>query len=547
MSIHDLGWYQEKVLTLINKAGQKQQFITNKYQQRLNEIAKDKSKPLRLLVLKARQIGVSTWGTSFLYHRVATQFDKSGMIIADSIQNSHGLFNMIKGYYERSPDVIKPMRRYSNQTGLVFNSPKDDGSETGLNSSVMVTTAGNLAAGRSKTLQYLHASEFAYWSNASEVMTGLFQAVPYLPNTAIIIESTANGVSGAGAQFYNMVMRCLDGDSSYHFEFFDWKDNPEYELDVPYGFKLTKEEEELKKMYPTLTDRKIMFRRYKINNEMGSALIDPVSQFSQEYPSTPLEAFISSGRPVFEADKIHKYISLAKQVKAAKFRADGVSIIEDPKGQITVFKKPEANQAYAIGADVAEGLDEGDFSTFSVIDRNMEQVAVYHGHIDPDKFGALLVKVAKWYNGAVLAPEVNAHGHAVLAAIKNLGYYKVFKREVQEELGKDLQEKVGWHTNVKSKMLMLDELVAAFRDGSIKINCQETLKEMLTLNIEDDGNITLNSKDRTVALAISIQGLKQATIGGEYKAITPTKAPSKDVTRMTIEEKMRYYSKIGRA
>jgi hypothetical protein len=70
---------------------------------------------------------------------------------------------------------------------------------------------------------------------------------------------------------------------------------------------------------------------------------------------------------------------------------------------------------------------------------------------------------------------------------------------------------------------------------------------MMTLNIEDDGNIVLNSKDRTVAVGISLQALKQATVGGEYKAITPSKAPTKDVTKMTIEEKMRYYSRIGRA
>lgn len=544
-NIHDLEFYQRKALSLINKAGERRPFIPNLYQKRLNKIAEDRSKPLRLLVLKCRQIGASTWASSFLYHRIATQFDKSAMIIADSAQNSSGLFSMIKRFYEHSPDVLKPLRRYSNQSGLFFNSPNDSGSDLGLNSSVIVTTAGNMAAGRSKTLQFLHASEFAYWANASEVMTGLFQAVPYLPNTGIIIESTANGVAGTGAQFYELCMRALDGDSSYRFEFFDWKENPEYEMDAT-DFKATNEEQELMKKYPALTARKVMFRRYKINNEMGSALLDPRDQFSQEYPNSPVEAFVTSGRPVFRPEAIHEAINKASSNKGIKCRFDGVTFIEDSKGSFTLFKKPVSGQAYAIGADVAEGLEVGDFSTASVLDKNFEQVAVYCGHIEPDRFGSVLVSLAKYYNNAVLAPENNNHGHAVLASIKSLGYFKLFKREVQEELGREVLDKVGWLTTAKSKMLMVDELVGAFRDGSIKINCINTLKEMMMLVIEDDGNIILNSRDRVVALAISIQAIKQAALDSEFKASSPTQQRVIDPTRLSLQDKLKYYNKINK-
>lgn len=544
MGLHDLGDYQSRFLQLVDKSGSIRPFEANFYQRKLNEIAnKNRDKPLRAIVLKCRQIGASTWGASYIYQRTATQFHKSGLIIADSDENSSGLFEKCKNYYQWSPEIIRPMKRYSNEKALVFDNP-DTNSSNGLGSRIGVSTAGNMSAGRSKTIQYLHASEFAYWSNASTLATGLFQSVPIVGNTAIIIESTANGVSGKGAEFYNRCMRAMDGDNAFEFLFFDWKDNPEYQMIVPSDFKMTDEEKELLARYPSYTPPKFMFRRYKIANEMGSALVAPEDQWNQEYPDAPSVAFISSGRPVFSADKIHAGIAQCKN-KGIRGRFDAAGFVEDTKGNLIIFKKPETGGRYSIGADVAEGIEGGDFSTASVLDKNMEQVAVYCGHIDPDRFGSFLVRLGKYYNNALLAPENNNHGHTVLNTIKNLGYYWVYAREVKEELGQDITSKVGWNTNIKTKMQMLDALVAAFRDGSVKINCEHTLREMLTLSIEDDGNIELNSKDRTVALAISIQAITQVS-ESSHKAYVPNKVIHKDVTKMTLEEKLKYYKKVGK-
>lgn len=544
--LKDIEFYQKKALTLVDKSGSVRKFAPNIYQRALNNIVADRSKPTRLLILKCRQVGASTWGSSFTYHRTATQFNKSALVIADNSGNSAGIFNMLKGFYERSPETVRPQRRYSNQTAIVFNTPKENDG-VGLNSQILVSTSGNLSAGRSKTIQYLHCSEYAFWEDAATVSTGLFQSVPFLENTAIIIESTANGVSGKGEQFYNLCMRALDGDSAYSFCFFDWKDNPEYEIIPPKGFKRTPEEEELAAKYPNLTDAKIMFRRYKIENELGTALMDPVDQWNQEYPDSPEIAFISSGRPVFSAELIHSLIKKAKQFTGTKHRLDAISPVEDKKGEIVIYDRPKQGMAYAIGADVAEGIEGGDFSTFCVLDKELNMVATYCGHVDPDKFGRMLVLTGKYYNNAILAPESNNHGYAVIAAIKNLNYNRVFKREEREELGKDITDKIGWHTNIKTKMLMLDELVAAVRDGSVTIKCESTLREMLSLVIEPDGNVVLNSKDKTVSLAISLQAIKQAVMDGQFKAIVPgAKNSRKDVTKMTIEEKMKYYSKISK-
>lgn len=537
--LQDLDFVQRKLFKVVDKSGQLTLFNPNFYQKKLNALAKDRGM-MRMLILKCRQIGASTWGSSYVAHRTMYQSGKSGLIIADDQENTSGLFNMTKRYYSNLPEWAQPTKKYSNEKALVFNN--DEG--TGLGSQVTVATAGKLSAGRSKTIQYLHASEFAYWPNAATLATGLFQSVPLLPNTGIIIESTANGVSGKGAEFYNRCMRALDGDTDFDFIFFSWLDNPEYELIPMPGFKPTDYEKHLMELYPKLTIPKLCFRRYKIQNEMGSAIIDPEDQFKQEYPLTEMEAFISSGRPVFDTEKIHQQIGQCQKVD--RYELSGDRFVKNDRGQIYIRELPKDRMQYAVGADVAEGLKEGDDSAFSVMSKDMRQVAWYCGKIDPDNFGRLLVAIAKFYNGAILAPEQNNHGHATLLSIKNAGYYKVYKREVLEELGSDIQEKVGWLTTAKTKMLMMDDLVAAHRDNSISIGDEATLREMIGISIEDDGNIKLNGKDKTVAIAISLQALKQATVEGENKAFVPGKSRVRDVTKLTLEEKLRYYKRGGR-
>lgn len=540
MGLDDLGFYQSQYLQIVDKSGQIRPFAANHYQQQLNRLVDSRrGQPLRVIILKCRQIGASTWGASYIYHRTATQFHKSGLIIADSDENSTGLFEKCKSYYAWSPDPIKPKKRYSNEKALVFDNP-DANLSDGLGSKISVATAGNLSAGRSKTIQYLHASEFAYWANAGQLATGLFQSVPIVANTGIIIESTANGVGGKGEEFYNRCMKALDGDTAFDFLFFDWKDNPEYRLPVPQDFRRTPEEENLARLHKKYTDAMFMFRRYKIHNELGTALVSPEDQWNQEYPDSPEVAFISSGRPVFSAEKIHVALSRARQTKVVKGRFDASSFVEDGRGNLSIFKPPKQGEVYSIGADIAEGLEGGDYSTASVVNKDLEQVAVYHGHIDPDQFGAFLVRLGRYYNNALLAPEVNNHGHATLAAIKNLSYHWVYRREVKEELGQEVTDKVGWQTNTKTKMVMLDGLVAAFRDDSTVINDDQTLREMMTLSIEEDGDISLNSKDRVVAHAIALQAIKQVGTPN-LKAYVPSRKIEKDVTKMTLEQKLKYY------
>jgi hypothetical protein len=207
------------------------------------------------------------------------------------------------------------------------------------------------------------------------------------------------------------------------------------------------------------------------------------------------------------------------------------------KYRVKIFEEPDPTKVYAIGADVAEGLEHGDFSTAFVVDKQMNQVASFCGHLDPDLLGGLLCRLGKMYNNALLAPEINNHGHATLAAIKNGNYRTIYYRLVKEELGDDYTKKFGWHTNVKTKSLMLDEFVAAYRDKTIRIRDPELYKEMLSITIEPNGDVKLNGKDRVVSACIALQAIKQAIAEG-FKAYIPNKHPGKISTKV---EKLKYY------
>ncbi len=485
--------------------------------------------------LKARQLGFTTLAViDALDDCLFTENFEAG-IIADDIDNAVKIFDKAKLAHEHLPEWLKKHREpttdrageYRFKNGSIFS----------------VDTSF-----RGGTLSRLHVSELGkiskkYPAKAKEIITGAFEAVP--KNGYIDIESTAEGVSGA---FYDICQEAIPKDTEklksleFKFFFFPWWKNPEYEEagEVHFGaelikyFKYLKDEQSIE-----LTIEKKNWYALKKQSLKG--------EVAQEYPSYPEEAFLASGRPYFNQQELAGDI---KKLKDKKFEGK-TFIIKDAEEnehsvQVKIFKAPEKGKACAVAGDPAEGLEEGDNSALSVLDKDYDQCATYAGKLDPDLFGALLIEVAKYYNNAVVAWEQNNHGHAVENAIKHRKYYHLFRRRAKEKMGVEVKEQIGWLNTHKSKMEMLDELKESYRDGSLDINDVETLREMLTCSIEEDGNIIVNGKDRTVALGISIQAIKQATIEDQHKATVPSAKASKDVTRMTNEEKIKFYKRKAR-
>lgn len=232
----------------------------NEPQQRYyNTIRKLKkaNKPVRIIILKARQMGFSTATEAILFKETATKTNINTAIVAHKEDSTTNLFNMSKLIYNELPNEIKPEKKASNAYELVFNNKNG----TGLNSKIKCMTAGGEGIGRSDTINNLHLSEFAFWQgDKKQTLLGLLQAVPNNSGTIVIIESTANGFE----YFKELWDNAVEGRNDFIPIFVGWNELQEYQM--PYtGFKLTKEEIELQKLY-NLTLEQLTWRRWCIAN-----------------------------------------------------------------------------------------------------------------------------------------------------------------------------------------------------------------------------------------------------------------------------------------
>lgn len=428
-------------------------------------------------------------------------------------QEVHGIYS---AFVNNIPDVLRPMVAKNNSEEIWFDNPvvSERVAKPGLNSGFRSETALDPNAGRSGTRRWAHFTEYAFYRHAMEIDEGVQNSVPLAPGTMIVKETTANGMAGDGAAFYNQWCAAVAGDSIYKAFFVSWFEICDYAHPVPKGFILTKEEIDLVKRCPAITNENLVWRRLKLKEYSASddSIFTPEERFKQDFPSYPEEAFLSTGRPVFDSEKINNHIKELRDyppvVATVKITKKYLQMFPQ---YLKVFKVPEVGKKYSVGADVAEGVEQGDFSSAFIMDaETREQVALFHGRLDPDLFGNILVDLAEIYNNAIITPEMNSIGFATLNAIKQRDYLRVYMRSHYDEI-QDSKEtsKMGWRTTSATKKQMLYKLVAFYREDEIKINDIGLLREMSQLVHESNGDVELTGKDRVVAACLSCMGLDQ--------------------------------------
>lgn len=534
IDILDPRIYIPNFLKIRNKYGELVPFKPNKAQQRLlNTVMelREKKKPQRIIILKARQMGFSTMTEALCINTVATNKLKNALIIAHEDTASQNLYTMFKTYYEGLPEELAPMRKKSNAQELVFENPTSDDAEKrrnpGLQSSVKIASARNTSAGRSSTLHFLHCSEVAFWQDAKTLVTGLFQTVPYHESTCIILESTANGIGGF---FYEVWKNAERGENDFIPLFFAWFEEDTYAIKFEdegekkrFILDLDKEElsliERIKKFGYTEDTiyEKLKWRKWCIKNNCYGDL----EKFHQEYPSYSEEAFIASGRPALPIQTLKEYLDASKKPTLKGYLNEAGTFEEDRHGYIDIFKPPVKNEFYTIGCDVAEGLAHGDYSVAVVMDSDANIVAKWRGHIAPDLFGNEIIKLANYYNEAYVAVENNNHGLTTLTAIKNKDYFNIYFTKTYDKITNRISQKIGWSTNGKTKPLIIDKLAEYIRSKWIGIPDAEIITECLSYVIDDKGltNAQLGCFDDCVmATAICLW----VYLEGNHDTFTPT-------------------------
>jgi hypothetical protein len=284
----DYEHYSSRCLKIRTKSGKIHAFEMNRAQKYVHAKVEEQRKRtgmVRAIVLKGRQQGMSTYIEGRFYWRVTFSPGMRAFILTHEEEATKNLFEMAKRYHENCDPAVKHSTKASNSTELVFDA---------IDSGYKLGTAGNKSVGRSSTIQFLHASEAAFYKHADEHAKGILQTVPLAPNTEVFLESTANGV---GNWFHQQWQAAESGESDYIAIFVPWFWQEEYRRDVPQGFSLTDEEIELQDVY-RLTPDQIAWRRVKIA-ELSVNGTDGAKAFKQEYPCNAAEAFQMSGEDSF--------------------------------------------------------------------------------------------------------------------------------------------------------------------------------------------------------------------------------------------------------
>lgn len=277
----DFPFYSKFHLKIRTKAGSIDPFILNAAQRKLHdriESQKSRTGKVRMLILKARQQGFSTYVGGRFYHHTTRFSGKATFILSHEADTTEKLFQIVERYHKNCPDAAKMQTDVANRRRMVFS---------GINSEYYVGTAGNENVGRGGTIQYLHASEAAFYPDGDGFSKGLLQSVPDLAGTEVIIESTANGMDEL---FYKMCMDAQDGRGDFELFFSPWYWQEEYRKTPPADFVPTQTEVDLAETYK-LDWSQIYWRRNKIEGAFKGDL----KSFMQEYPANIEEAFISSG------------------------------------------------------------------------------------------------------------------------------------------------------------------------------------------------------------------------------------------------------------
>lgn len=275
----DYPIYARTALKIKDKQGKLVEFQMNKSQQVLHEAIEQQRREIglvRILVLKARQQGVSTYVEGRFFHKTSMNEGQAAFILTHEDKATQNLFNMAKLYLDNVPAWLKPQTGIANANELVFSA---------LRSKYGIGTAKTKGVGRSFTVQYFHGSEVAFWDNADTHLAGLGQAIPDLPGTEIIFESTANSI---GNMFYNKVQDAIRGVGDYRLVFIPWFWQDEYKSTDTSKLELTREEEDYQKLHG-LNDEQMAWRAKKIVNDFQG----DVDLFNQEYPATPALAFMA--------------------------------------------------------------------------------------------------------------------------------------------------------------------------------------------------------------------------------------------------------------
>ena len=189
---------------------------------------------------------------------------------------------------------------------------------------------------------------------------------------------------------------------------------------------------------------------------------------------------------MFNPEQLQECIEDARDPEE-RLALEGDEWVPHRRGELTTYRKLDPGERYVVGADVAMGVTNGDYSVAQVLDSKKRQVATWRGQVHPDYFAEVLYALGMEYNEALVIVENNSHGILTCTRLGKDMAYPAFYTEVQYDKLTDKESvRLGFTTTAKTKPLIIDQLRASMREGELEINDKTTISEMLTYVVSDD-------------------------------------------------------------
>ena len=459
------------------------------------------------IVLKSRQLGLSVCTVALAIRQCIVTPSSCCLLVSHDQKSCNAIFDKLKQQFDSLPKWLKPKTIANNRQEIKM----ENGSK------ITCVCAGTKSVGRGDTLMLVHMSEFAFWKLPDRQLNSITKALA--PNGKLIIESTANGLNFMHDTYFS----AKNGENSFKSFFFNWINGSELFME---HYRLAKdlylsrndnkpltedefddEETQLASMGASM--EQLMWRRLEVAD-------NGLDNFHQEYPSTDIEAFISTGANIFSNQRIDEVERAVINDKTTHIPKENIVdlpvLLQAHYGRsLFIYKIPKVGDRYYIGNDLSEGVGQ-DYSTIEVFDKDGEQVCeFYNNKLKPYEMAEVIDSLGRYYNKGILTVEKASGGHSVIERLRyNLHYMNMTKYKSYDERNKMVWQ-VGFDTNNKTKAIIINDFVEAFETGQIKLNSRRLLQEMKIFTIGDSGKMGASGSghdDLVMGTALALVGMK---------------------------------------
>jgi hypothetical protein len=436
------------------------------------------------IVLKARQMGITTWVAGRFFLKTITARGVMTVQVAQTREAAEGIFRIVQRFWECLPEDLRegPLRRSRANAGQMCFPELD--------SEFRVLSAADENAGRGLTVQYLHCSEVSRWpGDAEATLAGLRAALA--PRGEMVIESTPNGAYGC---FYEEWGRAVDpradentgvNDVDVVRHFFPWWMEEAY---VGAPIDEMREDEQRLVLAHGLTAEQIGFRRSLEASYKGLR--------SQEFAEDAESCFKATGECCFEVEAVEARLACVREPVTTR-----------RGGALHIWFPPVAGKKYIVAVDTAGGGADGDFAAVQVIELESGlQCAELRQRLGTLELAKVSAELAREYGEALIAVERNNHGAGVLAYLDSVEQYA----RVYEKGGVP-----GWLTTAGSKPGMVSRMAALLVESPEMFYSRRLLGECRTfVTLAAGGTGASNGAHDDCLMAMAIGQAVRAELAG---------------------------------